>query len=144
MPATLKVEIVGSGSMVLPRPAVLSNVKPVVDAPKLTPATRFPARRRDSLRRPQCSDPRRSRRKPRSGSRQAGWRPNHAVEKRRCARRCVRSRAFEEDRRLSGRDVRYAASATAEPNEFELSSIFQPVMLTALVLVFVTSNQSAI
>src|SRR4051812_28798051 len=33
--------------------------------------------------------------------------------------------------------------ATAAPNEFELSSIRQPVMLTALPPVFVTSNQSA-
>ena len=41
-PAVLNVEIVGSGSTVLPMPAVLSNVKPVVEAPKLTPVTRFP------------------------------------------------------------------------------------------------------
>ncbi len=34
-------------------------------------------------------------------------------------------------------------SATAVANAFELSSIFQPVMSTALVPVFVTSNQSA-
>ena len=41
-PATLNVETVGSGSVVLPRPAALSNVKPVVDAPKLTPVIRLP------------------------------------------------------------------------------------------------------
>ena len=34
-------------------------------------------------------------------------------------------------------------SATAVANAFELSSILQPVMFTALVPVFVTSNQSA-
>ena len=41
-PATLRVDTVGSGSVVLPRPAALSNVKPVVDTPTLTPVTRFP------------------------------------------------------------------------------------------------------
>src|SRR5262245_36935509 len=34
-------------------------------------------------------------------------------------------------------------SATAEPNEYELSSIFQPVMSTVVAPRFVTSNQSA-
>jgi len=33
--------------------------------------------------------------------------------------------------------------ATAEPKEFELSSIFQPLMFAAAVPVLVTSNQSA-
>src|SRR5262249_8016099 len=42
-PTALSVVTDGSGSVVLPIPAVLSNVLPVVDTPKATPVTRFPA-----------------------------------------------------------------------------------------------------
>ena len=41
-PATLSVETIGSGSTLLPAPAALSNVKPVVDAGTLMPVTRLP------------------------------------------------------------------------------------------------------
>ena len=41
VPATLKVEIVGGGSSLLPMPAALSKVA-VVEAPKLTPVTFSP------------------------------------------------------------------------------------------------------
>ena len=43
LPATLKVEMVGSGRVTLPRPALLSNVTPAVAEPKLTPVMRVPA-----------------------------------------------------------------------------------------------------
>ena len=42
-PTTLSVETSGSGSTLLPAPAALSNVKPVVDAGTLMPVTRLPA-----------------------------------------------------------------------------------------------------
>src|SRR5262245_655490 len=41
-PATLSVATLGSGEVVLPRPAVLSKVKPVTDASKPMPVTRLP------------------------------------------------------------------------------------------------------
>src|SRR5262249_36295166 len=137
IPATLKVVIVGSGRMALPRPALLSNVNPVVASPKLTPVIRFPFASNKFTASPEVLRPTREPpyapiKTPLGGV----LTPNQASEKLAMSAASVvpvavpsiKTADFPAGMLVTPR------SATAEPNEFELSSIFQPVMSTALLL----------
>ena len=140
-PATLTVETTGSGSVVLPRPAVLSKVAFGVAAPKLMPVIRLPpASKRLTASPPVLS--------PMPGAavgpdRQTGgyMPPNHAAAK---ALRSTGTDASMKTTDCPGAMLVTPLRGTADAKAFELSSTFQPVMFTALKPALVISNQSAL
>ena len=145
-PATLKVETAGSGSVALPRPAVLSNV--AAGRGCAEGDTRDPGSARvEEIHRVAAAAQAHAGAAVGADDEAAGGRRTAEPGRREGGddRRIGRpSHALEEDGRLPRRGCSSRrGAATAVAKAFELSSIFQPVMSTAVVPVFVTSNQSA-
>src|SRR5262249_11139337 len=122
-PATLKAAMDGKGGVRLPRPAALSNVNPVVDAPKLTPVRRLAAAAKSTTASPPVLRPTPEPLYMPMADPAGTWPPNQAVWKASRVDAAVVSTKMTD---WPGAIVLIPASGTEFVNEFELSSILQP------------------